>query len=233
MKPIIVECTPDKGFGIGYYAVAVAKASSNITLQTLNGSKSCHTGVNKTAGWYIPMSILFSDKNNQLQQASEFFQESCVPGAVVGSNMCALCTPNCNRNSENLYYGYDGAAKCLNETDADVAFVKHLTFLSFANKDEFKLLCKDGSTAHIKNYEDCHLAKVPAHAIVAKNSTTDARINEIFHTLDQTPTSILFSQDFGKNKIFSSSTTSIRTSYKSYKNYLGQDYINALPEQVC
>ena len=199
---------------------------------SFSGSKSCHTGLNKTAGWFIPMSVIFPDKTNQLGQASAFFQKSCVPGADPNSNMCELCTPNCNRNSDNLYYGYDGAARCLQQTDADVAFVKHLTFLSNPNQNNFKLLCKDGSTANIDDYETCHLAKVPSHAIVARNIGR-SDIIDIFNKLHQTPNNILFSQTEGKNVIFSSSTTSLRTTFKTYSDYLGAGYINALPTGVC
>lgn len=233
MKPILSESTTLTGAGIGYYAVAVARNDSSRTMKTLQGAKSCHTGVNKTAGWFIPMSVLFTNTNNQLGQASAFFEKSCAPGALGYPNMCELCSPNCERNSNNNYYGYDGAARCLRETDADVAFVKHLTFLSDTDKDDFKLLCLDGTTAKIEDYKNCHLAKVPSHAIVGKNELTNAEIINVFNVIHQTPTATLFSNADGKNIIFSSSTTSLRTVFQSYTMYLDSGYINALPETVC
>lgn len=233
MKPILSENTGETPPGVGYYAVAVAKKSSHVTIKNLEGTKSCHTGVNKTSGWFVPMSVLFPHQNNQLQLASAFFNKSCVPGATPGSNLCQLCTPNCDRNSNNLYYGYSGAAKCLEETDADVAFVKHLTFLTNPAKSNYELLCKDGSTANIENYEICNLAKVPSHAVVGKDSLSKKEIMAISLTFKKNK-GALFVDTYGKNLIFSSSTTSLKKVGKTdYVSYLGTDYINALPDQVC
>lgn len=51
---------------IGYLAVAVVKSSSpeDLTWNTLQGKKSCHTAVDRTAGWNIPMGLLYSKINH-------------------------------------------------------------------------------------------------------------------------------------------------------------------------
>lgn len=34
--------------------------------------------------------------------------------------------------------------------------------------DEFELLCTDGQRANVMAYRDCHLAKVPTHAVITR-----------------------------------------------------------------
>lgn len=38
--------------------MAVAKKGSNFQLNQMGGVKSCHTGLNRSAGWNIPMGVL-------------------------------------------------------------------------------------------------------------------------------------------------------------------------------
>ena len=44
--------------GTSYYAVAVVKRGSQVTINTLRGVKSCHTGINRTVGWNVPVGYL-------------------------------------------------------------------------------------------------------------------------------------------------------------------------------
>ena len=43
-----------------YYAVAVVKTGTGFKFNELQGKKSCHTGLGKSAGWNIPIGTLVS-----------------------------------------------------------------------------------------------------------------------------------------------------------------------------
>ena len=60
----------------------------------------------------------------------------------VQDTLCKLCKDNnCNDNSP--YAGYNGAFQCMNESEGDVAFVKH--DIPPKGSVDFELLCQDGS----------------------------------------------------------------------------------------
>ena len=85
MVPIVGE---DYEYGtptISYFAVAVVKKNSAITVDNLKGKKSCHTGAGKTAGWNVPVGFLLSknimptdESCNAYIAAGKFFYKSCV-----------------------------------------------------------------------------------------------------------------------------------------------------------
>lgn len=63
-----------------YYAVAVVKKGSGFQLNQLQGKKSCHTGINRSAGWKIPMGTLYpelSEPQEDLQKGKQ--AGGCVP----------------------------------------------------------------------------------------------------------------------------------------------------------
>lgn len=52
-------------FLVGYLAVAVVKRlDKTISWNNLQGRKSCHTAVDRTAGWNIPMGLLYNRINH-------------------------------------------------------------------------------------------------------------------------------------------------------------------------
>uniref|UniRef100_A0A7N6AHT8 Serotransferrin n=1 Tax=Anabas testudineus TaxID=64144 RepID=A0A7N6AHT8_ANATE len=172
----------------------------------------CHTGLGKSAGWNIPIGTLVSMdilewqgiEDKPVEEAvSQFFQASCVPGATKGSKLCELCKGDCSRSQTEPYYGYSGAFQCLAEDAGEVAFVKHLT-VPDSEKDKYELLCKDNTRAPIDSYERCHLARVPAHAVVTRKDPQLAEL--IWTTLSSLTASDLFtSEGSDKDLIFKDS----------------------------
>nr|CAM96032.1 transferrin [Larimichthys crocea] len=214
LHPIIAE---DYGSASDtcYYAVAVVKKGTGFGIKDLQGKKTCHTGLGKSAGWNIPIGTLLSMnllqwsgiEDSPVDEAvANYFQASCAPGAAAGSKLCQLCRGDCSRSHKEPYYDYDGAFQCLVEDAGQVAFVKHLT-VPAAEKDKYELLCKDNTRASIDSYKTCHLARVPAHAVVARK---DEQLEELIWTsLNSVQGFNLFSSEgypSGKNLMFKDST---------------------------
>ncbi|KAJ8034044.1 Melanotransferrin [Holothuria leucospilota] len=178
----------------GYDALAVVrKSNTDVTIDNLRGKTTCHTGYGRTAGWNMPVGFLLEEGKmpsvgcqSSLESASQFFNLSCVPGALAAAkegsdvrNLCALCNnPNQCSRSEDLYAGYTGAFRCMIEQRADVAFIKTETVLENTdgnNQDpwavnlsshDFEILCRDGSRRPITEHENCRIATSPSHAVV-------------------------------------------------------------------
>uniref|UniRef100_A0A8D3DM41 Serotransferrin n=1 Tax=Scophthalmus maximus TaxID=52904 RepID=A0A8D3DM41_SCOMX len=219
-----------------YYAVAVVKKGSGFGFQDLQGKKSCHTGVGKSAGWNIPIGTLLSKElikwkgsdDISLEEAvSNFFLESCAPGATV-SKLCNLCKGDCSKTHSEPYYNYDGAFKCLTENKGEVAFVKHLT-VPESEKENYELLCKDNSRAPIDNYANCNLARVPAHAVVTRKDQDMADF--IWTSLNSVEVKLLFQlPPRAKNLMFKDSTKKLVQLPPNTDHfvYLGPTYITIL-----
>ncbi|KAL2097956.1 hypothetical protein ACEWY4_007163 [Coilia grayii] len=221
-----------------YYAVAVVKKGSGITFNNLQGKKSCHTGIGKSAGWNIPIGTLGSmgkiqwkgPEDKALNDAvMEFFSESCAPGAPRKSKLCSLCAADCSLSHKEPYYDYHGAFQCLKDGRGDVAFVKHLT-VPDSEKSSYELLCKDGSTAPIDSYKSCYLARVPAHAVVSRKDPKLAA--RIFEMLEKIPKDKLFSSKGypSKNLMFKDSTEKLvmLPSIMDSFLYLGAEYMSTI-----
>ncbi|XP_071781225.1 serotransferrin-1 [Centroberyx gerrardi] len=238
LQPIIAE---DYGptSDTCYYAVAVAKTGTGFGFNDLRGKKSCHTGLGKSAGWNIPIGTLVS--MGQIQWAgvedkpveeavSDFFMASCAPGATRGSKLCQLCKNDCSRSHNEPYYDYGGAFLCLQEGAGDVAFVKHLT-VPDAEKVNYELLCKDGTRASIDSYKTCHLARVPAHAVVSRK---DADLAQLIYTSLTAVTGFdLFSSENyapAKNLMFKDSTAKLVQLPSTTDSflYLGAEYMSII-----
>lgn len=183
-----------------YYSVAVMKKGSlpEVThLAHLRGKKACFAGVGTQAGWVVPVDMLMReggmeiiDCNNHVKSAINYFGPSCAVNALVnkynpiGDNsdkLCELCigrVPGEKCTSADPYAGFEGAFKCLVEK-GDIAFLKHTTVQEMIDgkfdavslsKDNFELLCKDGTRQPVDNYSSCNWGQVPSNAVVTTSA---------------------------------------------------------------
>nr|CAK18221.1 transferrin [Natrix natrix] len=249
---------PTKGVTAkGYIAVAVAKSrDTDINWTNLKGKASCHTGVGRTAGWNIPMGLL-NDQYNLSCNFDIFFSASCAPGAPLESSLCSLCKGSggegglsqkykCKPNSNEIYYGYLGALRCLIEA-GQVAFVKHTTiteategenrpaWASGLTPDDFVLLNKNGQRCRYNDYKTCGLAQVCNHGVVTSPERAEVVKNVL---LEQ---QVLFGSHGTKKDIFSLFQSEAKDSlFKdgteclavpnevTFQQYLGPDYLQSL-----
>uniref|UniRef100_A0A8B9KX68 Serotransferrin n=1 Tax=Astyanax mexicanus TaxID=7994 RepID=A0A8B9KX68_ASTMX len=239
-----------------YYAVAVVRADSKVTWSTLRGKKSCHTGLGRTAGWNVPMGLLHQDSGEC--DFSKFFSQSCAPGADPKSKLCALCVGSgkgvgseeakCKASTEELYYGYSGAFRCLVEGGGEVAFIKHTiveehtggkgpAWAKSLKKSDYRLICPSHSTEslEISQFAKCHLAKVPAHAVVTRpESRAELIIFSVFQakfgTLTPSAPFKMFESEGGKDLLFKDSTKCLKeiSDTKSYREFLGAAYLSTM-----
>lgn len=237
-----------------YLAVAVVKKGTDFQLNQLQGKKSCHTGLGRSAGWVIPIGLLFCnlpEPRKPLEKAvASFFSGSCVPCAdpVAFPQLCQLC-PGCGCSSTQQFFGYVGAFKCLKDGGGDVAFVKHTTIFEVlpekADRDQYELLCLDNTRKPVDQYEDCYLARIPSHAVVARN--VDGKEDLIWEILKVAQEHFgkgkskdfqMFGSPLGKDLLFKDSAFGLLRvpPRMDYRLYLGHSYVTAIRNQregVC
>uniref|UniRef100_A0A3B1K3T3 Serotransferrin n=1 Tax=Astyanax mexicanus TaxID=7994 RepID=A0A3B1K3T3_ASTMX len=240
-----------------YYAVAVVRADSKLTWSSLRGKKSCHTGLGRTAGWNVPMGLLHKDTGEC--DFSKFFSQSCAPGADPKSKLCALCVGSgkgvgseeakCKASTEELYYGYSGAFRCLVEGGGDVAFIKHTiveehtggkgpAWAKSLKKSDYRLICPGHPTEsfEVSQFAKCHLAKVPAHAVVTRPESRAEVVTVLkeqqakFGTLTPNAPFKMFESEGGKDLLFKDSTKCLKeiSDTKSYREFLGAAYLSTM-----
>uniref|UniRef100_A0A8C0XST2 Transferrin-like domain-containing protein n=1 Tax=Castor canadensis TaxID=51338 RepID=A0A8C0XST2_CASCN len=202
LKPIVAEFYGSKDDPqMHHYVLAVVKKGTNFQLNQLQGQKSCHTGLGWLTGWYVPLSILLPSGSLETA-ATKFFSSSCVPCAdkKMFPSLCQLCAgkgaDKCACSSQEPYFSYSGAFKCLEDGIGVVSFVRHLTIFEIltekADRDKYELLCPDNTRRPVDEYRECHLARVPSHAVVARS--VDGREDLIWELLNQAQ------EHFGKDK---------------------------------
>ncbi|XP_007120627.2 inhibitor of carbonic anhydrase isoform X2 [Physeter macrocephalus] len=247
LKPVVAEFHGSKDDPqTHHYVVAVVKKGSDFQLNQLQGKKSCHTGLGWSAGWNIPIGILLPSDLVE-KAAASFFAGSCVPCAdqTAFPKLCQLCagkgTDKCACNSHEPYFGYSGAFKCLQDSVGDVSFVRHMTVFenlpNEADRDEYELLCRDNTRRTVDQYERCHLARVPSHAVVARSmGGKEDLIWELLSLAqenfgkDKSAEFQLFGSPHGKDLLFTDAALGfLRVPPKmDAKLYLGYEYFSAI-----
>ncbi|XP_046819828.1 melanotransferrin isoform X1 [Vespa crabro] len=183
------------------YTVAVVKKGSLPdvqALENLRGKKACFAGVGTLASWIIPIHTLMKqggmeiiDCNNHVKSTIKYFGPSCAVNSLIdkynplGDNsdqLCKLCigkAPTDKCTNADPYAGYEGAFRCLVNA-GEIAFLVHTTVqemtsstFEFNNitKDQFELLCKDGTRKSVNEYKNCNWGTVPSRAIVTSSAT--------------------------------------------------------------
>ncbi|XP_030185950.1 inhibitor of carbonic anhydrase-like [Lynx canadensis] len=236
----------------GYYVVAVVKKpSADLTWNSLQGRKSCHPAVGTSAGWNIPMGLIYNKTGSC--KFDEFFSQSCAPGSDPDSSLCALCSGGndpahtCAPNNHEGYYGSSGAFRCLVEK-GDVAFVKDRTvsqntdgknteaWAKDLKHEDFELLCLDGTRKPVTEAQNCHLARVPNHAVVSRKDKADfvRRIlfnqQELFGRNGFEYRMFQMFESSNKDLLFSDDTACLANlqDETTYRKYLGPEYLMAI-----
>uniref|UniRef100_A0A8C1XWU7 Serotransferrin n=1 Tax=Cyprinus carpio TaxID=7962 RepID=A0A8C1XWU7_CYPCA len=251
LVPVMVEqsnqqsCN-DGGEASSYYVVAVVRKGSGVTWNTLKGRKSCHTGLNRNAGWKVPDSAICGKTPGCTLYT--YFSKGCAPGADPQSNMCELCKGSgkavgdeskCKASSGEIYYGYDGAFRCLAEKTGEVAFIKHTIVGDYTDgkgpdwakdlkSEDFELICPESPDTTVKHteFDKCNLAKVPAHAVITRE---DARKDVVNIFLSSSLNSDkLFKSEGERNLLFSDTTKCLQETTQTLKEFLTQKYIDMI-----
>ncbi|XP_026676613.1 melanotransferrin [Diaphorina citri] len=257
-----------------YVIAVAKEEDPSTELTYLKGKNTCHTGMFTAAGWIIPMAFLISNGwvrpygCDSVRTAAEYFSKSCVPGALSTEyntglpydNLCDLCHGAsyryCRRDASEDYYGYTGAFRCLIEGGGHVAFVKHTTVLENTDgkrkewwarnalKEDFELLCPDGTRALLPDYKRCNLGRVKSNAIVARGgdqynlTQLNAYINLFIYAqqfyarkdVDEFSFSMFSSAPPYADLIFQDATRQLRVikpELRWYSDYLGPDFMRA------
>lgn len=127
--------------------MAVVKASSNLTINWLRGAKTCHTGINRTAGWNIPVGLLLDSGRMPMMDCRVAKGKACwVPKMAL---CLVVLFPGAGREA-----GWRRVLQLERQTPLLL-----LLFPFSAVSDYFKASCVPGATAVGDPASLCELCK--------------------------------------------------------------------------
>ncbi|XP_050544987.1 transferrin-like isoform X2 [Daktulosphaira vitifoliae] len=188
-----------------YNMVVLVNDAANInSLDDLYDKRLCHPGFSDTddgIGWSDLISQYFekivvpqkcdpklSIVENQLRSMSEFFDLSCKPGQwdpnpdidsdlkTKYPSLCANCKNPLSCNSNDQFWGRQGALTCLNEGFGDIAWARLSDVkLQFKVDDsnvfgKINFLCPNGTTQQLNSTNPCAWISRPWPAIISRKS---------------------------------------------------------------
>ncbi|XP_068210038.1 transferrin-like isoform X1 [Palaemon carinicauda] len=211
-----------------YKGVAIVRKLTIKEVANLKGSKSCHTGYGRTAGWNIPFSNLLEMGQIKLQcderatvvehdlkAASSYFGLACIPGKWVPdeetnaklketyNNLCNMCGGQCD--GEDIHAGYEGALRCLVDSHGDVAWTKLSAVHEFfkkkksVNQSDYGVLCPDGRILDLDDSQPCFWAARPWNAWIGR--TEDGNKEHLVTVLKKAMESAKIQDEAGKESL--------------------------------
>lgn len=178
LEPILYEyakATHDR-----YTVVAVVKSTANVyNFGDLYGKRACLPRFEGTA--YLSVLETIRQHHGNVHDASSYTVDEVVDFFADAS---CLWAPN-SRKCSTKYAGDDGALRCLEANQGDVAFVDMAIFQRFiatGNKTQlYKLICPFGRTRAPN--ELCFMHWASRGYLMASNQTSLLRRNEIYNSL--------------------------------------------------
>ncbi|CAB1354000.1 unnamed protein product [Coregonus sp. 'balchen'] len=145
------------------------KQNRTLDVRSLQGQRSCHTGARWTAGWSLPLGFLLS--RNYLTWAEEqpltvsaFFNGSCVPGAAaIAPVLCALCQGQKSYIAQRNFH----CVSRLGQGMLHLWTIQPWRVLK-SEREEYQLLCTDGTHAPLSHYGSCNLGRGPGQGMVTR-----------------------------------------------------------------
>ncbi len=153
-----------KGDGRTYYnAQAWVKSDSGITdFADFEGRTSCHTGLLKSAGMFMPLGYLI--KNGHVEVVGDPDEVDSIEATVRAH----FDDPSIPMDDADPFSGYDGALRCLSEDRGDIALVRDTTWEDYCEGDDVPDWCLPRDAFDTLE----PFGKVPSHPVMVGPETS-------------------------------------------------------------